>query len=502
MKRWRLWGGLAVVAALGLLGGADLWSRNGTPAPLTQAVVSNRANAGEAETLQTAFTRIAEQIGPSVVSIATEQIERVRQYFRVHPFFGPQGDPFEEFFRQFYGDTPQREFKRFGLGSGFILDARGFVLTNNHVVADADKITVVLPDGREFTGEVKGKDPRSDLAMVQIEGTELTVAPLGDSDGVRVGQWAVALGYPFGVVEKHGATPQPLLGPEPTITVGVISAINRNMPRMGQADRLAMGLIQTDADINRGNSGGPLVNLYGEVIGINVAVVTDPGTFGKAGFAIPVNKAKSILEALIEGKEIIYGWLGIHIQDISQDVAEFYKLKSREGVLVYQVLPDSPAAEAGLQDGDLIKTFEGKAVANTRELIDQVSATKAGRRINVGILRDGKRMMIPVTVGKRPSDVELAGGGTSEEWRGLTVSDLSPEFAEQFEVPAGMTGVLVVEVAPGSLSAQAGLRPGDVINEINRTRVESLSDYGSAIARVKGNALVRTHRGYFVVKTE
>jgi len=495
-----LWGGLAIAAVVGLFG-ADLWSGSAKPAPYAQVMAPNQAAAGEAEGLQNAFIRIADHIGPSVVSISTEQIERVRQYFRVHPFFGQRGDPFEDFFRQFYGDAPQQEFKRFGLGSGFILDPRGYILTNDHVVADADKITVILPDGREFTGEVMGKDPRSDLAIVKIDGKDLTVAPLGDSDDVRVGQWAVAFGYPFGVIEKQGATPQPMLGPEPTITVGVVSAINRSMPRMSRADRMYNGMIQTDADINRGNSGGPLVNLQGQVVGINVAVVTDPGTFGKAGFAIPVNKAKSILEALIEGKEIIYGWLGIHIQDVSQDVAEFYKLEGREGVLVYQVLPDSPAAQAGLHDGDLIKTFEKQPVGNSRELIDRVSATKAGLRVSLGIVRDGKPMTIQVMVGERPNDLEVA-GGAAEVWRGLNVSALAPEFAERFELPPGTTGVLVMDVVQGSPAEQTGLRPGDVINEINRVRIESIAEYRMAIAQVKGNALVRTHRGYFVVKTE
>ncbi len=488
------------VLGVGLFTGrSELWSSSAKPTPQGGFESSAQAATGEAESLQSAFMHIAQQFGPAVVSISTEQIERVRQYFRVHPFFGDE--PFEEFFRQFYGDAPEREFKRFGLGSGVIIDERGLILTNEHVVADAEKITVTLADGREVTGTVKGKDPRSDLAVVKIDAKKLTAAKLGDSSTVQAGQWAVALGNPFGLM---GVGPSVrALGAEPTLTVGVISALNRQLPRASRYDRDYSGLIQTDAAINPGNSGGPLLNLQGDVIGINVAILTSSRGFEGIGFAIPINKAKTILETLIEGKQVVYGWLGIQIQDITDDVAEYYGLQDREGVLVYQVLPDSPASRAGLKDGDIVKAFDGQPIHHSRELIDRVSATQAGRRAAIDILREGKRQILQVEIGQRPPETELAGGAvTTESWRGLQVSSLSPETAQQYNLPPGATGVLVVEVAENSPAEQAGLRPGDVINEVNRMRIEAIGDYRKAIDQVKGNALVRTNRGYVVIKAQ
>lgn len=492
---------LGGVLVLGVLAErSTLWSSS--VSQQRGAVTAAQTPSSEAaDGLQTAFMRIAQQVGPTVVSISTEQMERVKQYFRVHPFFGGEQQPFEEFFRQFYGDMPQPSFRRFGLGSGVIIDANGLILTNEHVVADADKITVTLADGRDFEGTVKGKDPRSDLAVIKVDAKKLTAANLGNSDALKVGQWAVALGYPFGAVEKRGALPRPLLGPEPTMTVGIVSAVHRAIPELARTDRLYGDLVQTDADINRGHSGGPLINLAGEVIGINVAVVTDPGTFGKAGFAIPINKAKRILDALIEGRKIVYGWLGIQIQDIDEEIANYYGLKDREGVLVYQVLPDSPASKAGLKDGDIIKAYEGQPVRHSRELIDQVTNAAAGRKVALDILRDGKRHTLQVEIGERPTEGELAGsGGTTEVWRGLRAGALTPEALERLNVPPGTTGVVVMEVEPESPAEQAGLHPGDVMSEINRMRIEHLADYHRVIAQVKGNALVKTNRGYVVVK--
>jgi len=487
------------VLAAGTLGGrVDLWSSSARPSP--QGASAAQAAGGEADMLQNAFIRIAQQVGPAVVSISTEQVERVRQYFRGHPFFGgPGGEQFEEFFRQYYGDAPEREQRRFGLGSGVIIDERGLILTNEHVVADADKITVTLADGREFSGTVKGKDARSDLAVITIDAKKLSAAKLGDSSTVQTGQWAVALGNPFGLVAT-GASAR-ALGAEPTLTVGVISALNRQLPRISRYDRDYSDLIQTDAAINPGNSGGPLINLHGEVIGINVAILTSSRGFEGVGFAIPINKAKSILDTLIEGKQVIYGWLGIQIQDITDDVAEYYGLAERDGVLVYQVLPDSPASTAGLKDGDIIKTFDGQPIHHSRELIERVSNTKAGRKAPVELLRDGKRQTIQVQIGERPVDSEGIAAGSSEGWRGLQVAELTAEAASQFSLPTGLIGVLVVDVEEGSLADEAGVRPGDVINEINRAKIESLNDYRKATAQVKNKALVRTNRGYVVIKT-
>lgn len=492
--------GVLIVGSVILATRVELWS--GSAKPATQPGVglssAQAAQAGSvAETLEQAFVRVAQEVGPAVVSISTEQIEQVRRYFRVHPFFGEE--PFEDFFREFFGEIPQQEFKRFGLGSGVLIDGRGFVLTNEHVVADADKITVTLADGREFSGEVKGKDPRSDLAVVKIEAKNLPVARLGDSDSLKPGQWAIALGNPFGLV--GGGLPQQALGPEPTLTVGVISALHRRLPGGARSGRDYSDLVQTDAAINPGNSGGPLLNLQGEVIGINVAILTSSRGFEGVGFAIPVNKARAVLDALIEGRKVLYGWLGIQIQDITQDVAEYYGLSDRSGVLVYQVLPNSPAERAGMKDGDIVKAFDGKPITNARQLMEVVGQTKVGRRVPLDILRDGKRLSFNIEVGERPTEVELAEGEV-EAWRGLKVAQLSPQLAERFGLPEETTGVIVTEVEPDSPASDARLQPGDVINEINRMRIESLTDYREAIGKVQGNALVRTNRGYVVVKAQ
>ena len=424
----------------------------------------------------------------------------MRQCFRVNPFFGfgSGEEPFEEFCRQFH-EGPGQEFRRFGLGSGFIIDEQGYILTNEHVVADADKITVTLSDGREFSGEVKGKDIRSDLAVIKINAERLRAARLGDSSTVRTGQWAVALGNPFGLVGSGAAVRA--IGAEPTLTVGVVSALDRQLPRVSRQDRDYSGLIQTDAAINPGNSGGPLLNLDGEVIGINVAILTSSRGYEGIGFAIPVNKAKRVLEALIEGRKVQYGWLGIQIQDVTEDVAEYYGLSDREGVLVFQVLPESPAEQAGLRDGDIIKAFDGQPMEQGRQLIDRVSGTKVGRRIDVGILREGRRKTLSVAIGERPAELEVAGGAPAvKAWRGLKVSKLTAEWMGRYHLPVGSTGVLVIDVAEGSSAERAGLRVGDVINELNQMRIEDANDYSRAIAHTKGNALVRTNRGYFVLK--
>jgi serine protease Do len=244
-----------------------------------------------------------------------------------------------------------------------------------------------------------------------------------------------------------------------------------------------------------------LLNLHGQIIGINVAILSSSRGFEGVGFAIPVNKAKAILEALIEGRKVLYGWLGIQIQDITPDVAEYYGLSDRQGVLVYQVLPESPAQQGGMKDGDIIKAFDGRPVTNTRELVEIVGKSKVGRKAPVEVWREGKRAMLNnVEVGERPSEGEEGGGPSAESWRGVRVAELNASLAERFGLEETASGVIVVEVEPNSPASEAHLQPGDVINEINRMRVASLGDYRNAIATVKGNALVRTSRGYVVVK--
>ena len=443
---------------------------------------------------ESAFISIAKDVYPAVVSITTVHVEKIGGYrYRFHGR-GPFGeDFFDDFFREFFGGFPEREYRAVGLGSGVIIDKKGYILTNHHVVegAEKDQVTVKLPDGREFKGEITGVDSRSDLAIVKIKAKDLPVARLGDSDKLEIGQWAIAIGNPFGFV---------LGDPNPTMTVGVISALHRTLPQTLETDRYYGDLIQTDAAINRGNSGGPLVSINGEVIGINVAIFSTTGGYQGIGFAIPINTAREVIDDLIKGKRVLYGWLGVKVQDITQSLAEYFDLSEREGVLVAEVLSGGPAFAGGLKDGDIIRTYDGEEVKNTQELIKRVSRTEVGKKVEVGVTREKKALSLLVEIGERPTSLaELRGLPEPTAWRGLEVSEISPELARRFNLTE-TKGVVVTNVEVGSPADEAGLREGDVINEIDRTAVESLSDYNRCISKAKGRTLIRANRGYFVIK--
>lgn len=456
------------------------------PAPVTNEVETENA-----------FIKVASGVGPAVVSVSTEHTEKIKRGIRRHSF-GPQEGPFghdeffDQFFRDFFGEDgmPGREYKQMGLGSGVIIDEEGYILTNEHVIQNADKITIALPDGREFKGEVKGTDPRSDLAIVKIKAHNLPVAELGDSDKVRIGQWAIAIGNPFGFAVNN---------PKPTVTVGVVSALERSLPRTGARDRDYGGLIQTDAAINPGNSGGPLVDINGKIIGINVAIFTTSGGYEGVGFAIPINTAKEIITDLIAGKKILYGWLGVNVQDLEEDLAKYFNLADREGVLVAKVLENSPAQKGGLKDGDIVRYYNGEKIQNVREMLKEVGRSKVGQKIKIGIIRDKKEMSVEVEIGERPSELEKFAEVSAGSWRGIEVQDITPELAQHFNLEE-KSGVIVRNVENNSPADNAGLRIGDVINEINRKPVKNMADYEAAIKEVKGDALLRTAKGYAIVK--
>ena len=484
----------------GTLGRSGQWFiRLGLAAAIV--AIANGAGAVEnAETLEQAFIRVAERVGPAVVSISAEQTERVgiHRGYAFGPYGHGGGDPFDEFFREFFGAVPrQREFRRIGLGSGVIINPDGFILTNEHVVADADRITVTLPDGREFSGVVKGTDPRSDLAVIKIEGEQLPAAPLGDSGQVAVGQWTVAIGNPFGFAVHS---------PEPTVTVGVVSALHRSLPPTSRRDRYYQDLIQTDAAINPGNSGGPLANIRGEVIGINVAIFTTSGGSQGIGFAIPINAAKRILDDLIAGRQVLYGWLGVQIQDINESLAAYFRLPDQHGVAVVSIVRGSPADQGGLRPGDIIRTFEGQPVKDARTLVQKVSYAAIGERITLGVLREQRELTVTVAIGRRPdeavvaaADVSLSPQPEAVEWRGMVIGPLTEELGRRLGLAVAV-GVVVLNVQPGSAADAAGLAAGDVINEINRQPVRDLETFVTATRRLRGDALVRTDRGFAIVK--
>ncbi len=478
-------------------------------------LISSESRLGATEDLQsttplldgakfsTAVQAVAEEVGPTVVSIKTVNIQRFRnRMFSRDPMY----DEFlREFFKDFFGELPEQEFRRSGLGSGVIIDKRGYILTNEHVVGHADKIEVSLPDGRELEARLMGTDPRSDLAVIKIDAPDLPAALLGDSDRLRIGQWAVAIGNPFGNI---------LSNPEPTVTVGVISALKRALPRTSRRDTDLSDLIQTDAAINPGNSGGPLVDLKGQVIGINVAIFTTSGGSQGIGFAIPINRAKRIVQSLIKGEKVYYGWIGVSVQDIDEDLAAYFGLPSSTGAMIVQVLDDGPAQKAGLQDGDVILAVDGQEVNNVNDLIRTISQITPGRTVTISLLRDEQKKDLPIEIGKRPMFDEAGRMIEDEEeeepeglaavpkrWRGMQVNVLTSDIVRRFRLGA-VEGVIITDIEQDSPADRANLREGDIILAINQRRIKDARDFDQAVAQAQGDCLIKTIRGYFVIKSE
>ena len=446
-----------------------------------------------------AFASVARETSPAVVFI---QVEKTVQQ-QPAQFFSPfgEGSPFgDDFFRRFFG-TPQpgqpRQFRQapqqqrvVGQGSGFIITKEGYILTNNHVVGDADKVTVKLQDGREFTAKTIGADVHSDVAVIKIDGKDLPMLQMGDSDKLEVGEWVVAIGNPFGL--SH------------TLTVGVVSAKGRSS--VGIADY--ENFIQTDAAINPGNSGGPLVDLDGKVVGMNTAIFSRSGGYMGIGFAIPINMAKAIKDQLIQTGSVTRGYLGIVIQDLTPELAKSFGMKDHQGILVAQVSKDSPAEKAGLKQGDVIVAFAGKSVEKVGAFRNRVALKAPGSKEKITVLRNGKRKTLSITIGKLP-DGEFAAAGTphSLEKLGLTVQTLTPDLARQFGIQ-GEKGVVVTQVTPGSAAAMAGINPGAVILEVNRNPVSNTEEFKQAVAQTpeKSAVLLLIKDGqysrYMALKTE
>jgi serine protease Do len=479
--------GIIITARFNLLPITDADSKTGAEKKYTS---NGMPESCYVDSLEGAFIKVAEEVGPAVVSISTERVTRMRGRAYESPF--GRDDFFDRFFRDFFGEIPEREFTQRGLGSGVIIDESGYILTNEHVIREADKITVTLTDGREFEGKVRGKDERSDLAVIKIEADNLPAVRLGDSDKARIGQWAIAIGNPFGYAVQSS---------KPTLTVGVVSALDRSLPVSMGRGRDYSGLIQTDAAINPGNSGGPLVNIKGEMIGINVAIFSTTGGHQGVGFAIPINSAKEILNTLIEGRKVLYGWLGVSVQDIDDNLAEYFNLPDKEGVIIAKILPDSPAQEGGLKEGDVIRRFDGKTVKDLKTLLRIVSRTEVGKKVTIRVVRDKKEIPVMVEIGERPSEIEEDEDTQPSEkaWRGLDVSNITPDIARRYRIEQ-ISGVVVLNVESGTPAHEAGVEPGDIIDRINNKPVTNTDDYNSIISAIKGDALLMTSRGFVVIK--
>ena len=424
--------------------------------------------------MEEAFSSVAEHVMPAVVNISatpkktaeggggSEPEERFRE------FFGP------ELYERFFGRRPRGEPR--ASGSGVIVDPNGYILTNNHVIENAEEVTVRLSDARKFTAKVVGRDPKTDLAVLKVEAPErLPVAELGDSDRLKVGQWAIAIGNPFGL--------------DRTVTVGIISATART--RVGVATYESF--IQTDASINPGNSGGPLLNLDGKVIGINTAIVA---TGQGIGFSIPINMAKDVMRQLITRGRVVRGWLGIVIQDLTDELSASFGVKEGDGVLVADVMKGSPAEKAGLRQGDVITQVAGERIREVPELQKRVAALAPGDSIRLTVVRERGPIGVTVTIGEMPGDEPAVAGGSQEEGWGLTVEAVGSELAQRLGL-LSPRGVVVTNVAPGSPAARSGLDAGDVILEINRQPVADVASFRQLLAGVGPGQSVPlyVHRG-------
>lgn len=429
---------------------------NPEPAPSPDSQLQGRKIL---DALSEAFANVAEQVNPSVVTIFTEST------VKVSPFqFGPWEEFFgEDFFRRFFPQQPEGKMKRYGLGSGVIIDSDGIIVTNNHVIKGADDIKVRLMDGREFEAEVKGKDENTDLAVLKIKASDLPAIKMGDSDKLRVGEWVLAIGSPLGPELHH------------TVTAGIVSAKGRS----GEGLSPFVDFIQTDAAINPGNSGGALVNLDGELVGINTAIVTKTGGFMGIGFAIPSRIVQKVTRDILEKGRVLRGWLGVVIQNITPELAKVYGLEKPEGVIVSRVVENSPAAKAGLKPQDIVVEFNGRPVKSVTQLTSLVSASDPGTTVRLTILRDGKRKTVEVKLGERPKEEELAEAPGEEHVPelGLHVENLTRELRQRYRIDASVKGVVVVDLERGSVAAEAGLRPGDVILEVNRHRVTNVDEF-------------------------
>ncbi len=473
---WTMVAALALFAG-GVLMGPQLLEPSQAAESATQAQVTaerqSLAGMDAAEQLSRQFRAVAKTVTPAVVEIRVEKRMSLPQRRGL-----PEG--FEDFFeglppgmrprgQEPFGGQP-REFLQEGLGSGVIIDAeQGYVLTNNHVVADADGVAVRLADGRVLEAEWVRRDPLTDVAVLKIKTERLIAAPLGNSDGAEVGDWVLAIGSPEGLTA--------------TVTAGIISAKGRSTAAPDRYENY----IQTDAAVNRGNSGGPLVNMVGEVIGINTAIISRTGANAGLGLAIPSNMAKSVLRQLIESGRVVRGFLGVNIQDVTPELARSFGLETTHGSLVTRVVEGSPADQAGLQTEDFVVAIDGEPIDNTNELRIRVAGMRPGTEHQFTVIRDGEELTVPVTIGERQEQV--AQGATQPDRQGqavadrygLTVQTLTDALAQRFGYDEGTRGVLIAAVEPGSDAADSGLRPGMLIRRVNRTEVDSAQAFRRAL---------------------
>ncbi len=412
-----------------------------------------------------AMAEVTSAVKPAIVNISTTRTVKIAG--GMDPFMD---DPF---FRRFFGDIPGRqkqpkEHKSVGLGSGVIVDSEGYIITNYHVVREADEIKVLMSDKKEYVGKVIGSDPKTELSIVKIEATGLPTISWGNSDMLQVGEVVLAVGNPYGLNQ--------------TVTMGIVSALGR--ANIGIADY--EDFIQTDAAINPGNSGGALVNVKGELVGINTAIYTTSGGYQGIGFAIPSNMVKFVMDSLIKKGKVVRGWLGVSIQKITPELARQFQLKDETGALVGDIAEGGPAEKAGLKRGDVIIECNGKKIEEPYILRNMVANTLPGVQYQMKVMRDHKTLTFYVTIGELPSDAqeETVFGDFENALKGITVQDMTPEISQKLKIPDRVKGVIISDIAEGSASARV-LMQGDVIQEINRNVISNVKNYQEIVSRIK-----------------
>ena len=480
----------AALAATFAIGGAIGFTSHRQPQSLIPAAGASNGMNGMAS-LTMSFAPVVKNAQPAVVSIASTKVVKISGDEGLSPLFD---DPM---FRQFFGDGPQnrfgkpREQREQGLGSGVIVAPDGFILTNNHVVDGAKEIKVYTSDKRELKARVIGADPKTDIAVVKVEAKNLPTLPFADSSQAQVGDIVLAIGNPFGVGQ--------------TVTMGIISATGRG--NLGIEDY--EDFIQTDAAINPGNSGGALINASGQLIGINTAILSRAGGNQGVGFAVPANLARTVMNQLLKNGKVVRGYLGVMIQPVSPEIAKAFNLPDARGALVGEVTPDGPAARAGLAQGDVITELNGARVDDSRELRLKISQLAPGSAIRLNLLRDGSPREVSVTLGELPNEKEAATDGKpeSDSLAGLSVENLTPQIARQLELQSNAGGVVVTDIQDGSRADDAGLRSGDVIQQVNRRPVNNVAEFERAMKQNIGKSALllvnrKGHTSYVVIEQE
>jgi Do/DeqQ family serine protease len=478
-KPQRRVGKAAIILSMGIIAGLIIGSvgvvMRGAPSD-AWALFSSDTEAAPTVSVDQPFVPVAARVTPAVVNISTTRTIKGGGEDQLMPFYN---DPF---FKRFFGDRGDREpgatvphdQKEQSLGSGVIVDPRGYIITNNHVIEKADSIKVVLSDRREFKGKLIGTDPKTDIAVVKIDGRDLPTIPWGDSGQLKTGQYVLAVGNPFGLNQ--------------TVTMGIISAVGR--ANVGIADY--EDFIQTDAAINPGNSGGALVNTAGELIGINTAILSQSGGYMGIGFAVPSKMARAVMESLIKTGKVVRGWLGVSIQEVTPALAKQFGLADAKGALISDVLSGTPAERAGLKRGDVIVKVDGKPVDGPGHLRNTVAETVVGEKMSLTVIREGHEKEIVVTIGEQPKDLaqrgaaEEKGGQGSAALGGVEVKNLTSQIRQELNLPEDASGVVVNRVESGSAAETAGLQRGDVIMEVDRKAVRNTRDYEQALSRHKG----------------